>query len=205
VIRDTGFMLGMILAGVADLIDARLLLLGCGLMLIAWSLLSLVLPGLRQPAAAFARLSLAEQQQLAEHAQIYELAPNTTIVQQGEQSDAIYFLLQGSTLAIREDAGTQRVLEGHGPGDFFGEIAALTALPRTASVLTDQQTTLRQIPAAALRGLMQDAMLSRLILSKLTERMLRMGMLDLPRFAHSIGNHARSANQRWIQPDTQLR
>jgi CRP-like cAMP-binding protein len=132
---------------------------------------------------AFARLSQPEQQKLAEQATIYELPASTTIVQQGEQSDAIYFLLHGSTLAIREEAGTQRVLEAHGPGDFFGEIAALTALPRTASVLTDQPTMLVQIPAAALRGLMHDAMLSRLILSKLTERMLRMGMLDLPRFA----------------------
>ena len=54
-----------------------------------------------------------------------------------EQSDATYFLLDGRTVASRVEEGAVRVLEVHNAGDFFGEIAALTGMPRTASVLAD--------------------------------------------------------------------
>jgi MFS family permease len=49
VIRDTGFMLGMAAAGLADLFDARQLLVVSALLLIGCGLLALILPGLGRP------------------------------------------------------------------------------------------------------------------------------------------------------------
>jgi CRP-like cAMP-binding protein len=98
-------------------------------------------------------------------------------------SAAAYFLLDGRTVASRSEGGAERVLEIHSAGDFFGEIAALTNMPRTANVVAEQQTTLLQVPAPALRRLTSDPQLNRLFLSRMTERMARMGMVELPRFA----------------------
>jgi hypothetical protein len=39
-----------------------------------------------------------------------------------------------------------------------------------------------QVPAVILRQLMNDPQINRIFLSKLTERMVRMNLVDLPRF-----------------------
>ena len=49
--------------------------------------------------------------------------------------------------------------------------------------MADEPTTLLQVPAKALRGLMTDPALSQLFLSKLTERLGRTHTSDLPRLA----------------------
>ena len=69
------------------------------------------------------------------------------------------------------------------PGDFFGEIAALTGAARTANVVADQAVTLLQVPASTLRSLMTNPALSRLFLDKMTERLARTSIQELPRFA----------------------
>ncbi|MEJ7696171.1 MAG: cyclic nucleotide-binding domain-containing protein [Candidatus Limnocylindrales bacterium] len=85
-------------------------------------------------------------------------------------SDA-YFILDGSaTAGIPEDDG-YRGLSTMAAGDFFGEIAALTGSPRTADVVTDEPTTLLEVPAAALRATMVVPEIQKLVLSTLTSRL----------------------------------
>ena len=48
-------------------------------------------------------------------------------------------------------------------------------------MITDEPTTVLQVPATALRQMTRILQLNRLFLSKMTERMVRMNMLDLPR------------------------
>jgi hypothetical protein len=123
------------------------------------------------------------REQLAAQTRFYEAPAGTALVRQGETSDAAYFLIDGRTIASRqEEDDAERVLEVHNAGDFFGEIAALTGVPRTANVIAEQPTTVLQVPAAALRTMMSDSQLNRVFLSKLTERMVRMGMVALPGF-----------------------
>lgn len=55
VIRDVVFLAGMALAGLADVIDVRILFAGSSIALIATSLLGAVLPGIGQPAAEWRR------------------------------------------------------------------------------------------------------------------------------------------------------
>jgi CRP-like cAMP-binding protein/predicted MFS family arabinose efflux permease len=130
-----------------------------------------------------AHLSALERRQLADHARVHDVAPGTVIVRQGDTSDAAYFVLDGRTVAGRDDEDGSRRLEAHQPGDFFGEIAALTGMPRTANVVAEEPTTVLQVPAATVRQMMGDARLNRLFLSKMTERMVRLNLIDLPRLA----------------------
>lgn len=220
VTRDTGFMLGMAAAGIADVFDVRVLLLVGALPLLGCGLLALILPGLGQPTTEWRRMlamlraapsapglglgraalaadidrlivhiptlahtSSHERQELAAHARVYDVPSGTAIIRQGEQSNVAYFLLDGRTVASRAQDGAERVLEIHNAGDFFGEIAALTSIARTASVFAEQPTRVLEVPAASLRKLMRDPQLNRLFLSKLTERVVRMNIVELPRFA----------------------
>jgi MFS family permease len=220
VARDLVFLVGMAVAGLADVVDVRVLMFGAGLLLGVAGLLALVLPGLGQPARewrravsllrgaqsapglgpgrgvtfadldrlvghlpALAGLSAQDRQELATKARIYELEAGAVIVRRGETSSDAYFLLDGRAVAGREEDGAYQSLEVLNAGDFFGEIAALTGVPRTADVLAEQPTTVLQVPASTLRQLMSDTLLNRLFLSRMTERMVRMHMIDLPRFA----------------------
>jgi CRP-like cAMP-binding protein len=70
-----------------------------------------------------------------------------------------------------------------GAGDFFGEIAALTGSQRTADVVATRESTLLEVPAEALRAVMEVPEVSRLMLSTLAERLLRSDQPDLPRLA----------------------
>jgi CRP-like cAMP-binding protein len=68
-------------------------------------------------------------------------------------------------------------------GDFFGEIAALTGTMRTADVVAVDEATLMRVPAKVLRGLMSNPAIGTLFLSKMTERLNRSSINELPRFA----------------------
>lgn len=81
-----------------------------------------------------------------------------------------------------DEEGGYRPMETLNPGDFFGEIAAITGSPRTANVVAQEPTVVLQVPAKVLRNMMANPHLNRLFLSKMTERMVRMNMLDLPRY-----------------------
>jgi MFS family permease len=198
------FLLGMAAAGLADLYDVRALFFGGSVVLVAAAALAFVLSGLRQPMAEWRRavsmlrgaasapglglatiagLSAQERQRAAKEARVYEADAGAAIVRHGERSNAAYFILDGRAVAGREEEGTYRSLEVLQAGDFFGEIAAMTGGVRTANVVAEQPTTLLEVPAATLRRMMDDPQINRIFLSKMTERMVRMNMIDLPRFA----------------------
>ena len=129
-------------------------------------------------------LSARQRETFIASARVSDAPSGATIIRHGETSDAAYFVLSGRAVAgIATEDGDYRSLSTLIPGDFFGEIAALTGAPRTANVVADEPTTLLQAPAKSLRGLMSDPDLSRLFLSKMTERLGRTHSSDLPRLA----------------------
>jgi CRP-like cAMP-binding protein/predicted MFS family arabinose efflux permease len=118
------------------------------------------------------------------HSIVNEAPASTTIVRIGDTGDTAFFILQGRAVAgIARSDGSYRGLSTMLPGDFFGEIAALTGAARTANVVADEPTTVLQVPAKAMRALMSKPELSQLFLSKITERLGRTSVSDLPRFA----------------------
>jgi CRP-like cAMP-binding protein len=217
--RDVVLLIGMAAAGLADVINVRILIIASSVFLFIPAFMAAVMPGIGQPAAewkraiqllrgakvapglamgraatladfdllagqlpAFASLSTAERQGLAAQTLVSQAPEGTVILRKGETSDAAYFIIDGRVVAGWDEEGGYRPLETLNAGDFFGEIAAITGSPRTANVVAEEPTTVLQVPAKVLREMMANPQLNRLFLSKMTERMVRMNMLDLPRY-----------------------
>jgi len=133
---------------------------------------------------AFSTLSAREKDSFIKDARILEVPAGSTILRHGETGDAAYFILSGRAVAgIASEQGQYRSLSSMAAGDFFGEIAALTGAARTADVVAEENATLLQVPAQALRSLMGNPALSALFLAKMSERLRRTSLNELPRFA----------------------
>ena len=60
-----------------------------------------------------------------------EIAPGQTILRQGQPADR-FFVVIGGMLSVRQE--TRGVRGTLGPGDYFGEVALVMDVPRTATV-----------------------------------------------------------------------
>ena len=116
-------------------------------------------------------------------ATIREVPAGTRIVEHGDAATAAWFILEGSTTAGIPVEGGYQGLSTMTAGDFFGEIGALTGSTRTADVVADIDTTLIEVPAAALRATMAIPEIQRVVLSTMTNRLQRTEAADLPRLA----------------------
>jgi DHA3 family macrolide efflux protein-like MFS transporter len=127
-------------------------------------------------------LSAGDRDGFIQDSQVESVDADKTIIAEGETGDEVYFVLSGLAVAsIPTEAGEFRLLSRMGPGDFFGEIAALTGLPRTADVVAREAMTLLQVPAASIKNLMTHPRFRYLFQSKLIERLSKTHDADLPR------------------------
>lgn len=221
VMRDIIFLLGMAGAGLADILDIRLLIIVASSLLFVSAAFTLVAPGLGlasmrrasarlreaegapvlgtypfRPATladfglmatrleTFGRLTLDQRKAFVRDATIRDVPAGTRVVEHGDTASKAYFILDGSATAGHpEEDGGYRGLSTMGPGDFFGEIAALTGIPRTADVVADTDMSLMEVPAEALRGAMAVPEINKMVLATLASRLLRTEAADLPRLA----------------------
>ena len=79
---------------------------------------------------AFAGLDSAETKECISRSNIIECAPGDRVLKEGGSSQNLFLLLDG-TLEVRHQGRLVNVLE---PGDVFGEMAFLLALPRQSDV-----------------------------------------------------------------------
>jgi MFS transporter, DHA3 family, macrolide efflux protein len=129
-------------------------------------------------------------------ATVARAAPGEAIVKVGEASDQAYFVLGGRAVAGIPSDDDYRSLSAMGPGDFFGEIAALTGSPRTASVVAEEETEVLEIPGTTLHSVMDVPELSTLINSKLSERLGRTESTDFVRLAKPDQGDLRDLRRR---------
>ena len=222
VMRDVIFLLGMAGAGLADIIDIRLLIVVASSLLFVSAAFTLVAPGLgittwRAASArlaeaiagapgletipvraatmadfdrlaarlgTFGRLSAEQRAAFIREATVREVPAGTRVLEAGGVASSASFVLDGvASAGLRQDDGGYRVLSTMRAGDFFGEIAALTGSPRTADVVAEEDATLLEVPAEALRATMVVPEIQRLVFSTLTSRLLRTESADLPRLA----------------------
>jgi len=234
--RDVVFLLGMACAGLADVINVRVLLAFSAVLLLVVAAGSLVAPGIGRPARewrrglaalraaeraeaelrsepgeaggtvgapvivsraatsadfdrlaarmpTFQRLSADQRRAFTAQASVREVPADTRLVARGETATSAAFILEGSAAAGIAEPDGYRMLSVMGPGDVFGEIAALTGSARTADVVAIEGTTLFEVPGEGLRAVMVVPEVSRLLLTTLRERLLRTDATDLPRIA----------------------
>ena len=113
---------------------------------------------------------------------------NTIIINEGDQSDSLYIIRSGSVKVFLGNAeGKEIILNVQKTGEYFGELALIDSGPRSASVMTQDKTSLsiiskadfedflRQHPAATakiMRGLVKR-------LRALTESVRSLALMDV--------------------------
>ena len=132
----------------------------------------------------FSQLDKVERAQFMEGTQIRSAPAGSSVIRRGDPGEEAFFILSGRAVAgISTETGASQSLSIMTAGDFFGEIAALMGVERTADVVAEEDTMLLQVPAENLKRLMDHHRLRYLLLSKLTERLSRTHVTDLPRLA----------------------
>jgi MFS family permease len=234
------YLVGMGLAGLADVIDVRVMFVASSFAIVGAALVTAVLPGLGQPLAewrraisllrgagsapgmpfgrpagvadieqllgylpALAGMPPAQRETLIDRARVRNAAAGTAITRAGDPGDSAFFVLGGRAVAgMTGGEDNYRTLSSMGAGDLFGEIAALTGSSRSADVVAEQDTTVLEVPAETLRGLMAIPEFSQIVLGKMTERLARTATIsDLPRFGGIDQAALRKARQETTKLD----
>ena len=96
---------------------------------------------LLQAVPIFAPMSVAAKEQVAARIVPVSAPAGSTIIREGDIGDRFYVIVSG--LASVTMGG--RPLSDRGPGEYFGEIALLRNVPRTATITAREDTELRAV------------------------------------------------------------
>lgn len=131
-------------------------------------------------------LSPDERAEIERHCQFQEYGPNEKVIQQGDDFRDVFYLLSGQAYVLNYSENGRAVSYAtFGEGEFFGELAAIDGLPRSAWVWTMSPCTVLVMPGSVFRNMVTaDAELSLALLQKLAgiirtsdERIAEFGLL----------------------------
>ncbi len=75
---------------------------------------------------------------------------NTIVIHEGDDSDSLFLVLSGRVnIFLTSEKGREVILNTQGAGEYFGELALLDDLPRSASVITIERCQFCVISKAA--------------------------------------------------------
>lgn len=93
--------------------------------------------------------------ELAAAAEVVDLAQSAVLVEQGAIAEHVHLVLEGRLAVEHVDvAGTSRTIAELGAGEVVGEIAAMTAAPRNATVRATTPCRVARVPDTAFRDLL---------------------------------------------------
>lgn len=139
----------------------------------------------------------------------YRLFPKKTqIVVEGDPSHSMYFILEGRVKVYLDDeTGKEIVVNIHEKGQFFGELGLIEGIPRTASVMTLEDTRLGILneqdfqKAMAAYPQFSMKMMHNLVtrLREATETIRKLGLMDVyRRIVVTFLNMAEERDGEWI-------
>jgi CRP-like cAMP-binding protein len=99
----------------------------------------------------FDGLAKRHLRKLAEEADVVRFKPGRPIVEEGQGGEAMYVVLSGTAAVVRGRRSVARLI----PGDFFGELSALDAGPRSASVVAETPVDVLRLFRHTLQDLLQ--------------------------------------------------
>ena len=100
----------------------------------------------------FSGLSKRELNRLAADTDELTFAPGETVVREGDLGETMFVVLEGEGDVVRSGKKLGTVL----PGDFFGELAAIDAQPRSASVVAVTRLRVLRLFRRHLMALLKD-------------------------------------------------
>jgi len=112
------------------------------------------------------------RQNILAGAMALEARPGDVFLRQGETEKLTFFVLKGRVVVKREEGGRLRITRSLGPGEQFGEISALAGTPRTGTAIAEETSLVLSLPVDSLRKLMSVPQMSRIIRSRMSERLL---------------------------------
>lgn len=94
----------------------------------------------------FTELTAQDLALIAEHGVKRIYVKGTIVLSEGDESDCLYLINEGRVkVYASDDQGKEVILSLEGPGEYFGELALIDRKPRSASVLTMEDTWLTMV------------------------------------------------------------
>ena len=122
-------------------------------------------------APIFEGLSKKELAQVARLTDDVEVAADTVLCRQGQTGSEFFVIMDGQVEVTRNG----RRVETGGAGDFYGEIALIADVPRTATVAASTPVRLFVLTAPAFWGMLEDyPTIERKVLRTLAKRLVVM-------------------------------
>ena len=85
----------------------------------------------------FSELAPNDANLLTEHSHTRSYPANTILINEGDQTDSLYVILDGEVKVYASDeSGKEVILNILRAGEYFGELALVDDAPRSASVMT---------------------------------------------------------------------
>ena len=134
----------------------------------------------------FAELSAENINSLVAKSKKQQFSPGTVVCREGEYGDTFFAILDGSVEITINTAGYDSLtLANLGEGDVFGEMAALSGYPRSATVAAKDDLYLLEIPSEVLKELMKmSPRFKEIIEEKYTIRAVRTYLRKVPLFGN---------------------
>lgn len=107
--------------------------------------------------ALFSGASDADMEAISNLAVTRSFPKNTLVICEGDLSDSLYLILSGKVkVFLSDEEGKEVTLNMQSDGEYFGELAILDEAPRSASVITMEETKLAILSKSAFDKCMEE-------------------------------------------------